>query len=245
MTRPPDQPGLLRPEGPQPDHWWGRRWPSIAVLAVLLAVTGAVTVGLAGRAAEVLPEVGKDQFGEDNWTDPLGVHLAADFQVARVPDCAAGAFTRLVLWNPESEPYWEVEGPPTPLTSFLVGVAPEGFTTVTAYRDPPRGEVLRLVAFRRDGGPVGIRYQATDLVPTRVVSGNPLSRFTIEGFQTARVCEDAEVDPAATPGPGADEGDEGDEGGDPPAGLGATAPAPGGRSTTTIDDGTGPADGPG
>lgn len=239
MTRTPDQPGLLRAAGPEPAHWWGRRWPSIAVLAVLLAVTGAVTVGLAGRAAEVLPEVGKDQLGEDNWTDPLGVHLAADFQVARVPDCAAGAFTRLVLWNPESEPYWEVEGPPTPLTSFLVGVAPEGFTTVTPYRDPPRGEVLRLVAFRRDGGPVGIRYQATDLRPTRVVSGNPLSRFTIEGFQTARVCGDAEAEPSATPDPGADESE------DPPAGGGVTTPAPGGRSTTTIDDGTGTATGTG
>ncbi|MBP7631619.1 MAG: hypothetical protein KA758_14285 [Acidimicrobiales bacterium] len=232
MSRPTDHAGFLRAEAPEPGHWWGRRWPSIAVLAALLAVTTVVTVGLAGRAADVLPEVGKDQLGADNWSDPLGVHLAADFQVARVPDCAAGAFTRLVLWDPESQPYWEVEGPPTPFTSFLVGVAPEGFTTVTPYRDPPRGEVLRLVAFRRDGGPVGIRYQATDLRPTRVVSGNPLVRFTIEGFQTARVCEDAEADPSATPGPAAADQDD-------PAGVGSTAPVPGGRSTTTIDDGTG------
>jgi hypothetical protein len=231
VTRAGDHPGLLRAEGPEPAHWWGRRWPSLAVLLVLLAVAGLVTVGLAGRAAEVLPEVGRDQLGEDNWTDPLGIHLAADFQVARVPDCAAGAFTRLVLWSPESEPYWEVEGPPTPLTSFLVGVAPEGFATVTAYRDPPPGEVLRLVAFRRDGGPVGIRYQATDLRPTRVVSGNPLTRFTIEGFQTARVCEDAEA--TADGPPGVDDQDD-------PVGASSTAPVSGGRSTTTIDDGTGP-----
>ena len=107
---------------------------------------------------------------------------------------AAGAFTRMVLWDPESQPYWEVEGPATPLTSFLVGVAPEGFRTVTEFRDPPRGALLRLVAFRRDGGPVGIRYRATDLRPNRVVSGNPLTRFTIEGFQTAEVCEDFEPD---------------------------------------------------
>jgi hypothetical protein len=209
------------------------------VLLAVLAVTGLVTVGLAGRAAEVLPEVGRDQLGEDNWTDPLGMHLAADFQVARVPDCAAGAFTRLALWSPASEPYWEVEGPPTPLTSFLVGVAPEGFTTVTPYQDPPPGEVLRLVAFRRDGGPVGIRYQATDLRPTRVVSGNPLVRFTIEGFQTARVCEDAEAT-ADGPPDGPPDGTPGVDDQDDPVGASSTAPVPGGRSTTTIDDGTGP-----
>ena len=231
-----DHPGLLRAEVPEPAHWWGRRWPSIAVLAALVAVTGLATATLVGRAADVLPEVGRDQLGEDNWSDPLGVHLASDFQVARVPDCAAGAFTRLVLWDPESQPYWEVEGPATPLTSFLVGIAPEGFATVTPYRDPPAGEVLRLVAFRRDGGPVGIRYQATDLRPNRVVSGNPLMRFTIEGFQTARVCEDSDTSPADDR-----TGDEDDGAEDLPGTTTTTGSASlGGRTTTTIDDGTGP-----
>ena len=157
------------------------------LILVLISMTVA-TVMVATRVARVLPDVGKDQLGADAWVDPLGVHLAGGFHVARVPDCAAGAFTRIVLWDPYSQPYWEVTGPPTPLTSFVVGVAPEGFTEVKGYRDPPKGAILRLVAFRKDGGPVGIRYLATDLRPKRIVSMQPLQRFTIEGFQSAQVC---------------------------------------------------------
>ena len=82
-------------------------------LVGLLVGMIVVTVMLTRQAVDVLPEVGRDQLGEDNWADPLGVHLAGPLQVARVPDCAAGAFTRLVLWDPMSDPYWEVEGPPT------------------------------------------------------------------------------------------------------------------------------------
>jgi hypothetical protein len=114
--------------------------------------------------------------------------------VARIPDCAAGAITRIALWDASSRAYWEVAGPPTPLTSFVVGVAPEGFTEVTRYRDPPPAAVLRLVAWRRDGGPIGIRYRANDLVDNRVVALTPLHRFTISGFQTARVCGERESD---------------------------------------------------
>jgi hypothetical protein len=235
MTGPEDRPGFMRAAGPEPSHWWGRRTPSFMVLAVLLLVVGVATVALTRRAVEVLPEVGRDQLGDDNWADPLGVHLAGGLHVARVPDCAAGAFTRMVLWDPESQPYWEVEGPATPLTSFLVGVAPEGFRTVTEFRDPPRGALLRLVAFRRDGGPVGIRYRATDLRPNRVVSGNPLTRFTIEGFQTAEVCEDFEPDSTSTTVP---EDWIGTGAGSSVPGLGAGSGE--GRTSTTIDDGTGP-----
>lgn len=217
-------------------RWWRRGWVSGLTLTVVLAGMVTMVVVLAGRALSVLPEVSRDQLGEDNWEAPLGLHLAAGFQVARVPDCAAGAFTRMVLWSPDSEPYWEIEGPPTPLNSFVVGAAPEGFTTVTPFRDPPRGELLRLVAFRRDGGPVGIRYRSTDLRDNRVVSLNPLSRFTIEGFQTAEVCETGAQGEVTTSTTG-----DGDLPGASPGG--ATVPGlSGGRSasTSTIDDGTGP-----
>lgn len=221
-------------------HWWNRPWASTVALLVVLMAMGAAVVMLANRAVSVLPEVSRDQLGEDNWSAPLGLHLAGGFQVARVPDCAAGAFTRMVLWSPDSEEFWEVQGPPTPLNSFVVGAAPEGFTTVTPFRDPPRGELLRLVAFRRDGGPVGIRYRSTDLRENRVVSLNPLSRFTIEGFQTAEVCSQSPDDTTTTttgdePGLG-DTGPTGGTQGVP--GLGASGGP--GRSSTTIDDGTGP-----
>jgi len=237
----PDEPGFMRAAEPDPRHWWGRRLPSLLVLLAVLAVAAVAVLVMTNRATTVLPEVGRDRLGEDNWSEPIGLELANGFQVARVPDCAAGAFTRFVLWNPDSEPYWEVEGPPTPLNTFLVGVAPEGFTTVTPFSDPPSGAVLRLVAFRRDGGAVGIRFQADDLRETRVVSGNPLVRYTVEGFQEAEVC--------STGGSGAGDDPDGDES-DPEADDGTGDLFPGTTdgglgsrgSTTTIDDGTGPID---
>jgi hypothetical protein len=226
---------LGAPEVPEParGHWWEQRLPSV----LLLVFTTVAVLAMVRTATEVLPEVGKDRLGADNWNDPIGVELANGFQVGRVPECAAGAFTRIVLWNPDSEPYWEVVGPPTPLNTFLVGVAPEGFTTVTPFSDPPRGAVLRLVAFRRDGGAVGIRYQAEDLREKRVMSGNPLVPFTVDGFQEADVCDD----PSSSGGTDdtVDEPDTGPTSTTP--GLGWRGPS----TSTTIDDGTGVYEDPG
>ena len=187
-------------EAQQDDAWWQRRLPSIGVFVGVLVVMALATAIMAFKVVHVMPEVGKDQTGLDEWSAPLGMHLGGGFAVARVPDCAAGAFDRLVLWDPNSRAYWEVTGPPTPLTSFLVGVAPKGFKTVTPYRDPRKGATLRLVAFRKHDKPVGIRYKATDLVATRVVSGNPLTRFTISGFQSADVCGTRSVGGTSSPG---------------------------------------------
>jgi hypothetical protein len=234
-----DEPGLLRAAAPEPSHWWGRRLPSVLVLVAFLALTTFAVVSITSRATEVLPEVGKDRLGADNWSDPLGIQLTNGFQVGRIPDCAAGAFTRFVLWNPDSEPYWEVVGPPTPINTFLVGVAPEGFTTLTDFRDPPVGEVLRLVAFRRDGGAVGVRYRATDLRTTRVVSGNPLAPYTVEGFQTARLCGTGAGESGDEDDPAADASDDEELPVVPPLGPGGVDD----RSTTTLDDGTAPLDG--
>lgn len=213
-----DRVGMAPSSSRASGHWWTRRTPSVAVFLGVLGVLCLVTLALVRQVADVLPEVGKDQMGEDNWDAPLGVNIGGGFQVARVPDCAAGAFTRIVLWDARSEPYWEVSGPATPLTGFVVGIAPEGFTVETTYRDPPAGAVLRLVAFRKDGGPVGIRYYRSNLRENRVVSGHPLQQFTISGFQTARVCGTGE-----SSGPGGST-----------AGSGSEATA-----TTTPDDSSG------
>ena len=173
---------------PSTPHWWQRRGPSVLVLVVLLAGMGIFTLAAAARVADVLPDVPKDQLGDDTWDNPLGLEKAGAFELAHIPDCAAGAITRIVLWNADSEPYWEVTGPATPMTSFVVGVLPTGFTEVVPYRTPPAGTGLRLVVFPQVGGTAGIRYQAGQLRVGRVVSGTPLSRYTVSGFQTAEVC---------------------------------------------------------
>ena len=167
---------------------------SLLVLAVVLAAVGLTTVAVFSQVADVLPEVARDQLGEDRWTDPLGLELAGPFQIAHLPDCAAGSITRIVLWDAESNPYWEVAGAPTPLTTFVVGATPTGFVELTPYREPPSGTVLRLVAFRRIGGATGIRYRASELKTERVVSGSALTTYTIEGFQLEPVCSDSPAD---------------------------------------------------
>lgn len=182
-------------------HWWQRRGPSLFVLTVVLIVLGLTTMAVAGQVAKVLPEVGRDQLGEDRWDDPLGLELAGPFQIAHLPDCAAGAITRIVLWDAESNPYWEVVGAPKPLTTFAVGAPPEGFLELTPYREPPPGEVLRLVAFRRIGGATGIRYRTSQLKTERVVSGTALTAYTVEGFQVEPVCSDSPADTDEDLGP--------------------------------------------
>ena len=162
--------------------------PSFLVFLAVVGVVGIATVAVGVQVADVLPEVGKDQLGQDVWTDPVGLEGAGGLAVAHIPDCAAGAVTRIALWDADSTPYWEVAGPATPLSSFFVGAAPAGFTVVTPYAEPPPGTVLRLVVFRKLGGVAGIRYKGSQLRENRVVSGNPLSRYTIAGYQTAKVC---------------------------------------------------------
>lgn len=173
--------------------WWHRRFPSLLVFAVVLTAVGLVTMAMAREVADVMPEVGKDHLGGDAWTEPLGIEVKGGVSVARLPDCAAGSVTRIVLWDPDSKPYWEVTGPPTAMAAFYVGVKPPGFSEVTPYTPPPAGTVLRLVAFRQEGEVAGIRYRTTDLRDGRVVSGNPLARYTVAGFQSARVCSDSAV----------------------------------------------------
>jgi hypothetical protein len=177
-----------RKKAAKPAHWWRRRGWSMLVLLLLLGGIVAVGARMALRVSDALPEVGKDARGDDPWNDPIGVERVGAFAVAHIPDCAAGPVVRIALWNEQSGSYWEVSGPPTPITSFVVGVTPEGFKEETPFHSPPRNAILRLVVFRSVKGPAGVRYEVSDLRKARVVSMLPLSRFTIEGFQTADVC---------------------------------------------------------
>lgn len=171
--------------------WWRRRSPSTLVLLGVVAVM-ALAAMLVGRSlADVLDDVPKDRLGTDPWEATLGVEGQFPFQVAYIPECAAGSVTRLVLWDADSNPIWEVSGPPTPLTSFTVGGTPDGFEVTKSYEQPEGNEVLRLVAFRRVGEPIGLRYRTVDVVNGRVIAMAPLRRFSVEGFQGAEVCGSA------------------------------------------------------
>jgi hypothetical protein len=140
------------------------------------------------QVTDVLPEVGRDRQGDDPWTEPVGIEKIGDFQVVRIPDCAAAPVVHIELWDEDSEPYWEVSGPATPMGSFAIGIPPEGWETRTAYRDPPADAVLRLVVVRRGKGPAGVRFQASDLREGFVASGDPILRWSLERFLAADLC---------------------------------------------------------
>jgi len=191
------------PPTPRPP-WWQRRVPSTLVFCLVLGVMALAAVALWSDVGDVLPDVGKDQQGEDPWNDPVGVEKVAGFQVVRIPDCAAAPVVRIGLWDEASKPYWEVSGPPTPMASFAIGATPEGFTEDKAFTKPPNDAVLRLVVFRKVKGVAGVRYQESDLRTGYVASGLPISRYGVEDFQTGDVCGDegeGECDGSTTTSP--------------------------------------------
>jgi hypothetical protein len=175
-----------------PDHvkapWYRQaKWSTVTLVAVIVVLSGGGAL-LARSVSNALPVVGRDKLGEDPWVDPIGVEKAGPFEVAHVPDCAAGLIVRIVLWDNESNPYWQVSGPPTAMPTFVVGVTPPGWTVDVPFTAPRRGAVVRLVIIRTVKGAAGVRYTSTNVVSKRVVSMLPLSRFTIAGYQTADVC---------------------------------------------------------
>lgn len=158
------------------------------VFVVILVVMAALAAHAALDVSQALPQVGKDAQGDDPWNDPVGIEKAGVFQVAHIPDCAAGPVVRIALWDEASNAYWEVAGPPTPLTSFVIGVTPKGFRVVVPFKAPRSGALLRLVVIRSVKGAAGVRYSSSDLRTGRVVAMLPLSHFTVAGFQSADVC---------------------------------------------------------
>ena len=172
--------------------WWQRRGPSALVFVLVLGVMAVASVALWSDVGAVLPDIGKDKQGDDPWNDPVGVEKVGNFHVVRIPDCAAAPVVRIALWDEASDPYWEVSGPPTPMDSFAIGATPEGFSELTPYEAPPADAVLRLVVFRKVKGVAGVRYQTSDLRSGYVASGQPISRYGVENFQTGDVCGDEE-----------------------------------------------------
>lgn len=187
--------------------WWERRGPSLWTFALVLVVMALASLALWRSVSDVLPGVGQDLEGEDPWVDQVGIEPLDDFRVVRIPECAADALVSIELWDADSEPYWEVRGPATPLSSFAIGFAPEGWETVTPYTEPPEDATLRLVVVRRDKGVAGIRYQESELREGFVAAGDPVLRWSLENFQTGDLCGEDEDDgedadaPDAEPSP--------------------------------------------
>lgn len=188
-----DRGGMSEPTADRRVHWWHRRGPSLLVFLVVFSVVAVAVVVVSRQVVDVLSEVPKDELGDDNWVDQLGIELGGGLQVAQVPECAADPITRIALWDADSNPYWEAAGPPTPFTSFVIGAAPAGFTEIEPYRAPAEDELVRLVVFRRVGGVAGMRYRAIDLVDGKVISGRPIRTYTREGFRTEKVCDTPSV----------------------------------------------------
>lgn len=184
-----DRGGMSQSTAHRTERWWLRRGPSLLVFAAVLLVVTAAALVVSRQLFDVIGEVPKNELGEDNWTDQMGIELFGGLQVAQVPECAADPITRIALWDVDSNPYWEVAGPPTPFTSFVIGAAPAGFTEVEPYRAPADDELVRLVVFRRIGGVAGMRYRSIDLVDGKVMSGNPLRTYTRDGFRQEKVCD--------------------------------------------------------
>jgi hypothetical protein len=159
-----------------------------------------------GQVSAVVPEVGQDEQGVDPWLDPIGVEKVGPFQVAHIPDCAAAPVVRIELWDEESNPYWRVVGPPTPMASFAIGAVPEGFLEELAYEAPPPDAVQRLVVVRKVKGVAGVRFRESDLRTAYVATGQPIVRYPLEDFRTGSVCADDDDDGE---GGTVDDGDEG------------------------------------
>lgn len=159
------------------------------VLFALLVVVVA-GIGIVGSmVSEALPKVPKDKAGDDSWDDPLAVRLdKSGLLMVILPNCAATPITRIVLWDANSNPYWEVSGSPTLVKDLILGAPPEGFNTDVAFKKPPAGATVRLVAFRRVGGPIGLRFRLSDLVEGRVMGGDPLTSYSLDGWKKASVC---------------------------------------------------------
>jgi hypothetical protein len=179
-------------------------------------VLGAMVVAsftLWREVSAVLPGIGADEQGEDPWTDPIGVEKVGPFQVAHIPDCAAAPVVRIELWDEDSDPYWVVSGPPTPMETFAVGGLPEGFVEDVPFEEPPPGATLRLVVVRSVKGVAGVRYQSADLRTGYAAAGEPISRYQLEDFKTGSVCGGEDETDGDGSGADATTSDDGDEGG--------------------------------
>lgn len=242
MRRLPPSPSTREPgdvatteETDSDPRWWRRPGPSLGVLSAILVILTVAVLNVGARVGDTLPEVGRDDTGTDAWKAPLAVQeLQESLVAAVVPDCAAGPITRIVLWDPESEPYWEISGPARPLREFLIGFPVEGFTTDVEFTAPPDDEYVRLVAFRRVGSPIGLRFRYADIRSGRLMGGSPLRSYTKDGWLAEAECAgqggdasdageptepggpvDADGDPDADPGSSADsevDADSGDGG---------------------------------
>lgn len=175
-------------DGPR---WWERRSGAMGLFVLALVVLALLAALLGGRVSGVLSDVGRDEGGTDPWSDSLGVEpVAGGYLVAHVPDCGTAPIVRIALWDQDSQPLWEVTGPPTALASFFVGSAPKGFHVVTPYEKPSNGETVRLVIERQIAGVAGVRYANVDLGKGHVSTyyEGAYHTYSHAGFQSADVC---------------------------------------------------------
>ncbi|HEY4377270.1 MAG TPA: hypothetical protein VGM93_08925 [Acidimicrobiales bacterium] len=189
-----------------PQHrtpWWERKAPSFLTFVVLLLVVALVTVALAVRVKDTLHDVGRDQAGSDPWTLPVGVEVTKyGFLIGHIPACEQSPVERIELWDANSKVLWEVAGPPTPMATFTIGFAPQGFKTIHPYTEPGPSALVRVVVVRRLAGVIGGRYVKKDLSHSAnrvtVFDGAATHVYTSDGFRDIDYCSDKDKASAST-----------------------------------------------
>lgn len=181
-ARPFDQPSSSGPARPL-----DRRAAHLGTLVAALLILGGSAGYLGARVIRALPEVGRNVSQRDPWVAPVGVERLADGAlVGHVPPCAQGAVVGLFLWDDDDNPFWQVEGNPTPLDTFLIGAAPIGFRVVHPLTVWRPDQMLHLGVLRTTGGAAGIAFRPDGLRAGQVRYQNRW--MTVERFKSVAHC---------------------------------------------------------
>ena len=181
-ARPFDQPSSRGPSKP-----FERPAAHVGTLVVALLVLGGSAGYLAVRVINALPEVGKDVSEREPWVAPVAVErLANGVLLGHVPSCAQAGVVGLFLWDDDDNPFWLVEGDPTTLDTFILGIAPAGFRVVHPTEVWRPDQTMHVGVLRTTGGPVGTAFR-----PDRLRAGQVRYKsgwVTVDHFRSVARC---------------------------------------------------------
>jgi len=177
--------------------WRERILAHVGMLVVTLLVLGLATAYLGKRVLSALPNVGKTVEEREPWAAPVAVErLDNGVLLAHIAPCAQGPVVGLFLWEGDDGPSWQVEGRPSAMDAFFIGVSPPGFQVIRPWRPPPRSAVLRVGVLRSTGRPAGATFRISSLRQGKVRYGGRW--VTVEEFDQRAKCAKSKVKPKST-----------------------------------------------